>query len=70
MMVAVGGAVGLVAALFLSRSMSGILYGVGPFDIPAFGVSALVLVAVGVTASLIPALRATRVDPMVVLREQ
>ena len=69
-MVAVGGAVGLVAALFLSRSMSGILYGVGPFDIPAFGVSALVLVAVGLTASLIPALRATRVDPMVVLREQ
>ncbi len=70
MMVAVGGVVGLVAALFLSRSMAGILYGVGPFDLPAFGVSALLLVVVGVTASLLPALRATRVDPMVALREQ
>ena len=33
-MVAIGGALGLVAALLLARSMAGILYGVGPFDLP------------------------------------
>jgi putative ABC transport system permease protein len=49
--------------------MSGILYGVGPFDLPAFAIAALVLVSAGVVASLLPARRATRVDPMVALRE-
>ncbi len=70
LLVIVGGVVGLVAASLLSRSMAGILYGIGPFDLPSFGLAALVLVAAGLLASLLPALRATRVDPMVVLREQ
>jgi ABC-type antimicrobial peptide transport system permease subunit len=42
---------------------------VGPFDVTSFGVAALVLVAAGLLASLLPALRATRVDPMVALRQ-
>jgi len=70
LLVMTGGLVGLVAASLLSRSLAGILYGIGPFDLPSFGVAALVLVAAGLLASLLPALRATRVDPMVALREQ
>ncbi len=69
LLIAIGGAIGLVAALLLARSMSGILYGVGPFDLPAFTLAAAVLVVAGIIASLLPARRATRVDPMVALRE-
>jgi len=50
--------------------MGRILYGVSPFDLPAFALAALVLVTAGVCATLLPARRATRVDPMVALREQ
>ncbi|MGE3491090.1 MAG: ABC transporter permease [Vicinamibacterales bacterium] len=69
-LVAIGGLVGLVAATLLARSMQGILYGVGPFDIPSFALAAVVLMIAGVAASVLPALRTTRVDPMIALREQ
>ncbi len=69
-LVAIGGVVGLVAASLLARSMQGILYGVGPFDIPSFALAATVLMIAGVAASVLPALRTTRVDPMIALREQ
>jgi putative ABC transport system permease protein len=69
-LVAVGGLVGLVAASVLARSMQGILYGVGPFDIPSFALAATVLMIAGVAASVLPALRTTRVDPMIALRDQ
>jgi putative ABC transport system permease protein len=69
LLVGVGVALGLVAAAVLARSMSGILYGIGPFDLPAFGLAGLVLVVAGLAASLVPARRASRVDPMVALRE-
>jgi putative ABC transport system permease protein len=70
LLIAIGGACGLVFAVLLARSLAGILYGIGPFDLPSFSLAALVLVLAGVIASLLPALRATRVDPMVALREQ
>jgi len=69
-LVAIGGVVGLAAATLLARSMQGILYGVGPFDIPSFALAAVVLMIAGVAASVLPALRTTRVDPMIALREQ
>ncbi|HQZ38849.1 MAG TPA: ABC transporter permease [Vicinamibacterales bacterium] len=69
-LVGLGGAIGLAAAVLLARTMAGVLYGVGPFDLPAFGAAAMVLLLAGMGASLLPALRATRVDPMVALREQ
>ena len=50
--------------------MAGILYGVGPFDLPSFALAAFTLLIAGVVASLLPALRTTRVDPVVALREQ
>jgi putative ABC transport system permease protein len=68
-LIVVGVGVGLVAATLLARSMAGILYGVGTFDLTAFGVAAVVLVTAGLSASLVPARRAVRVDPMIALRE-
>jgi putative ABC transport system permease protein len=68
-LVAIGGGIGLVAAFGLARTMAGVLYGVGAFDAVAFALSLLVLLLAGVAASLVPAFRATRVDPMVALRE-
>jgi len=68
-LVAAGGAVGLVASLLLTRSLSGILYGVGPFDLPSFAAAVTALLVAGVLASALPAWRTTRVDPLVTLRE-
>jgi putative ABC transport system permease protein len=68
-MVAIGGVVGLIGAALLARSMSGILYGVGPFDVPAFALAMTTLLIAGIVASVLPALRTTRVDPVVALRE-
>jgi putative ABC transport system permease protein len=70
LLIAIGGVFGLICAVVLARSLAGILYGIGPFDPPSFSLAALVLVVAGAIASLLPALRATRVDPMVALREQ
>jgi putative ABC transport system permease protein len=69
-MVALGGVIGLIAAVILARSMAGILYGIGPFDLPAFTLALVTLLIAGIVASLLPALRTTRVDPMVALRDQ
>ena len=70
LMLTLGVGIGIVVAVMLARSMGRILYGVSPFDLPAFSLAALVLVAAGLCATLLPARRATRVDPMVALREQ
>jgi putative ABC transport system permease protein len=69
-MVAIGGVIGLVAAVLLARSMEGILFGVEPFDLPSFALATMTLAFAGVVASLLPALRSTRVDPVVALRDQ
>ena len=69
-MILVGVGVGLGASALLARSMDGVLYGVSPFDLPSFASAAAVLVVAGLAASLVPAHRATRVDPMVALRDQ
>ncbi len=69
-LITIGGALGLIAAVVMARWLAGILYGIGPFDLPSFSLAALVLLVAGILASLLPALRATHVDPMVALREQ
>lgn len=70
LLIVVGIGIGLLAAAVLARSMTGILYGVSTFDFTAFIVAGLVLATAGLGASLIPARRAVRIDPMVALREQ
>ena len=65
---AVGVAVGLAAAFGLARLMSSLLYGVGAYDPITFGAVALLLLAVALVASFIPARRAAEMEPMVALR--
>ena len=69
-LVGAGAAIGLGTALGLSRILSSQLYGVGAMDPVAFGSVAVVLAGVASLAVLIPAQRATRVDPAIVLRSE
>jgi putative ABC transport system permease protein len=67
-LVLTGMAIGLAAASVLTRLMSTLLFGISPTDPLTFISISIVLVSVAVLASYIPALRATRVDPMFALR--
>jgi ABC-type antimicrobial peptide transport system permease subunit len=60
--------VGIVGALMLTRLMTGLLYGIAPTDPLTFAAVITVLVVVTLVASLVPARRATRVDPMEAIR--
>jgi putative ABC transport system permease protein len=64
----VGCALGLLAAWGVTRFMAALLMGVSPTDPPTFAGVALLLAASGMLAAWVPAMRATRVDPMVALR--
>ena len=64
----IGVAVGLVAAVGLTRVMSSFLYGVEATDPVTFGVVAALLTAVALLASYLPALRASKTDPLEALR--
>jgi putative ABC transport system permease protein len=65
-----GAGVGLVGALIVSHLMAGLLYGVSPTDLPTFVGVTLVLAAVALAASYIPALRAMRLDPITTLHSE
>jgi ABC-type antimicrobial peptide transport system permease subunit len=69
-LVALGIALGLAAAFALTRLMSSLLVGVTPTDPATFVGVALLLAAAALLACWIPARRASRVDPMVVLRAE
>jgi len=66
----VGIGIGLLASFALGRLVASMIYGVSTRDLATFFAVTLILIAVSLAASLIPALRATRVDPLTVLREE
>jgi putative ABC transport system permease protein len=65
-----GVGIGFVAALALGRVVSSLIYGVRPTDPLTFAMVVLLLVAVGFLATVLPAYRATRVEPIGILREE
>jgi ABC-type antimicrobial peptide transport system permease subunit len=69
-LVGLGLAIGLPSAFILTRVMSTLLFGISATDPITFLGISLVVLAVALLASYIPALRATKVDPMIALRAQ
>jgi ABC-type antimicrobial peptide transport system permease subunit len=63
-LMAIGGAIGTVGALALTRVMAGLLYEVRPTDAATFVGSGMLLALLAVLAGLVPAWRAKRVDPL------
>ena len=66
----IGIAIGLVGAFALTRLLSAQLYSIRPTDPMTFAGVSILLAATALIATLVPALRATRVDPVVALREE
>jgi putative ABC transport system permease protein len=69
-LVGIGVVLGLVGVAVGSRLLASLLYGIGRTDPAALALAAAILLAVGVTAAFAPALKASRLDPATVLREQ
>jgi ABC-type antimicrobial peptide transport system permease subunit len=65
-----GSILGLLGAAALTRVMATLLFGVSPTDLVTFSTVPVILVATALVASYIPARRATRVDPVVALRDE
>jgi putative ABC transport system permease protein len=69
-LLALGLVLGLLGALLAARAIEGLLFGVAPYDPATFGAVAVVMAVIGIAACWIPALRASRVDPVVTMRAQ
>lgn len=69
-LIAAGVVFGIAGALLAARALTALLFGVKPTDLPTFISVAILLAALGLIACAVPALRATRVDPLVVLRNE
>ena len=67
-LVGCGVAIGLGGALLLTRALAGLLYGVSHTDVASFAVASVLLAVPALAATIIPARRAIRVEPMAVLR--
>jgi ABC-type antimicrobial peptide transport system permease subunit len=67
-MTVIGGAVGLGAAVYVGKLAESLLYELKGYDAPVLVSAAAALTLVALAAGLIPALRASRVDPMLALR--
>jgi ABC-type antimicrobial peptide transport system permease subunit len=65
-----GSAAGLGLALVFTRVLARMLFGVSPSDQPTLSGVIAIMLAVAACASLVPAVRASRVEPMQVLRDQ
>src|SRR5204863_3767979 len=67
---AVGVILGIALALAATRLLTTLLYGTSPTDVATFASVATLLIAVAAGASALPALHASRVDPLVALRDE
>jgi ABC-type antimicrobial peptide transport system permease subunit len=66
----VGIVVGIGLALAATRSLNTLLFGTSPTDVLTYAAVATLLVAIAIGASVVPALRASRVDPLIALRDE
>jgi len=66
----IGVAIGIAGALALNKVVAKLIYGVSPTDPATLAAVALLLATVGFLASVIPAIRATKVEPMTALHEE
>jgi ABC-type antimicrobial peptide transport system permease subunit len=69
-LVVVGVGLGLAGAFLFSRVLRTLLFGVTAHDPLVFGTNAALLIAIATAACLVPALRATRVNPIIALRAE
>ena len=69
-LIAIGVAIGLVGSIAATRLLSAMLYGVSPLDRATWVATTLTLVTIGLLATLVPALRATRADPLLAIRSE
>ena len=69
-LVSLGILAGFVGAAFATRLLVSLLYGVSAFDPSTWVLAALLLGAAGLAATLVPSLRATRVDPAITIRAE
>jgi len=67
-MALVGVTVGIAGALALAQLLQRLLFGVSPLDVPTFAIAVMVLLAVSVAATWLPAWRAAHVDPALAMR--
>jgi ABC-type antimicrobial peptide transport system permease subunit len=65
-----GAVIGIGTAIAVTRLMAAMLYSVRPYDPATFGSVCILLVLVALAACSIPARRATRINPMVALRDE
>jgi putative ABC transport system permease protein len=68
--VVAGVVIGLLAAALLSQALGSLLFGVAALDLPTFGGMAVAMLVIGLLASYLPARRASRLDPMIALRNE
>jgi ABC-type antimicrobial peptide transport system permease subunit len=66
----IGSGIGIVLTIVLTRFLAGMLFGISPNDPATLVVTSLLLMVVAALACYFPARRATKVDPMVALRDQ